>query len=234
MRSWTDGYPKQQLQNHGDLPFAAVTSGFSFLSAAAHIIILLYFDRYTEDLKRGINRFRWFEYALSSSLMIALIAMLFGVYDVMTLVGIMSVNACMNLFGLVQEELTVVRAELAVLSREPLRVDWTPFLCGCFAGVVPWAIILASILGIGPSQLGNVPGFVWALVIIYFAMFNCFAINMFLQLRGLGWWRNKSRGWNDGYIFGEKVYQILSLAAKSLLLWLVIGGTNQPNAYTQA
>ena len=97
----------------------------------------------------------------------------------------------------------------------------------------------------------------------YFIMFNCFAINMFLQLRGawryvgdaswrgratavrssprcrlptragIGWWRNKSTGWNDGYMFGEKMYQILSLVAKSLLLWLVVGGTNQPNSFTQ-
>lgn len=36
--------------------------------------------------------------------MISLIAMLFGVYDIMTLVGIFAVNASMNLFGLLFEE----------------------------------------------------------------------------------------------------------------------------------
>jgi hypothetical protein len=35
-----------------------------------------------------------------------------------------------------------------------------------------------------------------------------------------------------GYYFGEKVYQILSLVAKSLLLWLVYGGSSQPDNYT--
>ena len=198
---WTAGYPVQSLQTRGELPFAAVASGFSFMSCAAHAIILICFTRYAADLRRGINRFRWIEYAFSSSLMIGLIAMLFGVYDVLTLTALMSVNACMNLFGLCQEELTVTRAELAAATKTgPPVVDWTPFACGCFAGVVPWAIILAGILGIAPDQRSRVPGFVWALVVIYFLMFNCFAVNMALQLRGAscaqssGRWEGRGEG----------------------------------------
>ncbi len=45
-----------------------------------------------------------------------LIAQLFGVYDVLLLVAIMSVNACMNLFGLLHEVLNE--------GRDPQRVDW--------------------------------------------------------------------------------------------------------------
>lgn len=41
------------------------------------------------DLQRGVNRFRWYEYAFSSSLMMGLIAMLFGMYDVISLVLVM-------------------------------------------------------------------------------------------------------------------------------------------------
>ena len=84
------------------MPFAAVASGFSFLSAVAHITVLACFSLYSRDLIAGINRFRWVEYALSSSLMIGLISQLFGVYDVLTLVALMATNACMNLFGLLQ------------------------------------------------------------------------------------------------------------------------------------
>ncbi len=67
------------------------------------------------------------------------------------------------------------------------------------------------------------------------ALFATFPINMIMQYCGVSWW-NDAR-WpdvpNGGYLYGEKVYQILSLVAKSLLLWLVVGGVNQPNAYTQ-
>jgi hypothetical protein len=46
-------------------------------------------------------------------------------------------------------------------------------------------------------------------------------LNMALQYARLGPWRD--------YRYGEKVYVILSLASKSLLTWLVFGGTFQPN-----
>jgi hypothetical protein len=85
------------------MPYAAMCSIFSFLSALFHLIVVLSFDSYTHGLRRGINKFRWWEYSISSSVMIALISMLFGVYDIVTLVAIMSVNACMNLFGLLFE-----------------------------------------------------------------------------------------------------------------------------------
>jgi hypothetical protein len=45
-----------------------------------------------------------------------LIAQLFGVYDVLLLVALMSVNATMNLFGLLHEVMNE--------GREPQRVDW--------------------------------------------------------------------------------------------------------------
>ena len=131
-----------------------------------------------------------------------------------------------------QEESNVLRASLAAATGSPFRVDWSPFLFGCAAGVVPWAIILAALLNITPD-LSGIPAFVWALLAVYFAFFNCFPVNMLLQMNGVGWWSNEGVGWNRGYFHGERVYQVLSLVAKSLLLWLVIGGTNQPNAFTQ-
>eukprot|EP01048_Picozoa_sp_COSAG05_P004751 COSAG05_NODE_267_length_12595_cov_7.076905_11_plen_76_part_00 len=54
-----------------------------------------------------------------------------------------------------------------------------------------------------------------------FIFFNTFPINMILQYAKVGSWRD--------YRYGEKVYIILSLASKSLLTWLVFGGTFQPN-----
>jgi Heliorhodopsin len=61
--------------------------------------MLLFWDTYTQGMARGINRFRWWEYALSSSLMVMLIAMLFGVKDCFSLILMASINASMNLFG---------------------------------------------------------------------------------------------------------------------------------------
>ena len=49
------------------------------------------------------------------------------------------------------------------------------------------------------------------------AFFNIFPINMILQYKRIGKWRD--------YLYGERVYVILSLVAKSLLAWQVFAGT---------
>ena len=47
-----------------------------------------------------------------------------------------------------------------------------------------------------------------------------FAVNMVLQYKKIGKWKN--------YIYGEYAYIVLSLVAKSLLAWQVFGGTLRP------
>ena len=220
---WSRGYPMPALQHRADMPFVAVTSGFAFLSALAHIVVLARFEQYVRDLRRGRNVFRWIEYALSSSLMIGLIAQLFGVYDVLLLVAMMSVNACMNLFGLLHEVLNE--------GREPARVDWSPFWFGCFAGAVPWAVVFTYLAG--NAGVTGIPGFVWALLVVYAVFFNTFPLNMYLQYAQWHWWGDAYHGWpGAGYLFGERMYQVQSLVSKSFLLWLVVGGSNQPSSFT--
>lgn len=193
-----------------DLPFGMLVASFLFASAIAHFMVVIYNKRYTEDLKKGINRFRWFEYAISSSIMIILIATLFGIYDIATLILIFAANASMNLFGLVMEELNS--------GADKKKVNWGPFIWGSIAGLAPWIVILTYMLGTGNFDM--VPWFVWAIIGTYFIAFNSFPINMILQYKSVGKWKD--------YIYGERVYIILSLVAKSVLAWLVLFGAMQP------
>lgn len=196
-----------------DLPFGILVALFLFISAGAHALVS-FPDRlnqiYSRDLERGINKFRWFEYALSSSIMIVLIATLFGIYDIASLILIFAVNAAMNLFGLVMEQLNSMR--------NVEDVDWGPFIWGSIAGIAPWIAILLYMFGNG--NFSSVPWFVWAIVGTYFVAFNTFPVNMILQYKKIGKWKN--------YIYGERVYIILSLVAKSILAWLVLFGAMQP------
>jgi hypothetical protein len=196
------------------LPFGILVASFLLISALAHALISVPtpVNRfYVKDLKRGVNQFRWFEYALSSSVMIVLIATLFGVHDIATLVVIFVVNAAMNLFGL---DMELINAG----SQKGDKLNWGPFVWGTLAGLAPWAVIITYMLG-NPS-LDQVPWFVWAIVGTYFVAFNSFPINMILQYLKVG-------KWND-YLYGERGYIILSLAAKSILAWLVFAGAMQP------
>ncbi|MPN55645.1 hypothetical protein SDC9_203329 [bioreactor metagenome] len=72
----------------------------------------------------------------------------------------------------------------------------------------------------GTGNFDMVPWFVWAIVITYFVTFNTFPVNMILQYNRVGKWKD--------YLYGERVYIILSLAAKTALAWLVLFGAMQP------
>ena len=50
-----------------------------------------------------MNPYRWYEYSISASLMIVIIAMLTTIYDFGTLLALFTLTAVMNLMGLVME-----------------------------------------------------------------------------------------------------------------------------------
>lgn len=187
----------------------ATAGVFLLLSAAAHGLVLLKWDMYLRDLGKGINRMRWYEYAISSSVMIMSIAVLFGCYDLGSLLLIFMLNATMNLFGLLMERMNPPGTK---------DFNWEPFLFGCFSGLGPWVVVFIYFLGSNPA---DIPGFVYGILFSYLIFFNTFPVNMTLQY--LQWGK-----WSD-YRYGEKVYIVLSLFSKSLLAWLVFGGTFQPN-----
>lgn len=196
-----------------DLPFGILVALFLLISAVAHALISVPKKLnavYNADLRKGINKFRWFEYALSSSVMIVLISTLFGIYDIASLLLIFVVNAVMNLFGLVMEQLNS--------NRTDGKVSWGPFVWGSIAGLAPWAVIIIYMTGNGNYDM--VPWFVWAIVGTYFVAFNTFPINMILQYKKVGKWKD--------YLYGERTYIVLSLVAKSALAWLVLFGAMQP------
>ncbi|WP_248515815.1 heliorhodopsin HeR [Salinarchaeum laminariae] len=186
-----------------------LVAGFLFVSALAHATIAtLRYDSYVAYLERGMNPYRWYEYAVSASLMIVVVAMLAGIWDGGTLVALFGLVAVMNLSGLLMES----RNEFA---RED--VDWSPYVVGTIAGLVPWIVIAIAIAGSLTASGGNVPDFVLYIYVSIFLFFNCFALTMIFQYRRF--WR-----WED-YLFGEKTYILLSLVAKSLLAWQVYFGT---------
>ncbi|MHB1324868.1 MAG: heliorhodopsin HeR [Thermoleophilia bacterium] len=159
---------------------APLVALFLLLSALAHFTLASWgYKWYVEDLQRQINKARWIEYALSSSIMIVLIAMLVGVYDLSSLILIFSINACMILFGYMME----------LHNQHTERTDWTASLFGCFAGIIPWMVIALYTLGSNSSPDTSVPGFVYGIMVSLFVFFNIFAVNMILQYKKVGPWR---------------------------------------------
>lgn len=183
---------------------------FFFLSALAHLIIATTYNKqYNEGLKQGINKARWIEYALSASTMMVAISLLVGIYDLFSLVMIFTLTAIMNLCGLVME----------VHNQTTKRTNWLSYWIGCLAGAVPW-LAVAFYMWLGAANGSSAPTFVYWIFVSIFVFFSSFAINMVLQYKKVGPWKD--------YLYGERAYIILSLVAKSLLAWQVFGGTLRP------
>jgi hypothetical protein len=187
-------------------PIGLAVAGFLALSGLALLIVATVWSRgYAADLARQRNRARWVEYAVTSSMMIVLIAQLTGLTDAGALAAIFAVNAAMILFGWLQE------------TYERPGGGFLPFIFGSMTGIVPWLIIAFFVVAPGSTSSAEPPGFVYGIIVSLFLFFNVFAVNQYLQYKQVGRWAD--------YLAGERAYITLSLVAKSLLAWQVFAGT---------
>lgn len=181
------------------LPIGPAVALFLLLAAADHLVVAApgvhrWYERLIDENR---NYLRWIEYAVSAAVMMVLVARFAGIADLAALTGVFALTTSMILFGLLMER-----------QQRPGSADWSAFWFGSLAGVVPWvAVAIYLVNGASP------PGFVYAIVAVQFAFFFSFALNMALQYLRIGRWRD--------YRFGEVVYMLLSLGAKSALAWLV-------------
>jgi hypothetical protein len=185
-------------------------AAFVFLSAAAHYWVAspAAFSWYVANLRQNRNYARWIEYSVSASLMMVIIAMLPGITDVAAILGIFFANTAMILFGLLMER-----------YEEPGHPSWLSFNLGALFGIVPWVAV--GIYLWSPATESSPPTFVYGIFFSIFVFFSSFAVNMVLQYRRIGPWRN--------YLFGESMYILLSLTSKSALAWQVFAGTLVPD-----
>ena len=194
-----------------ELRFGPAVAVFLLLSAVAHFFLAtIGYKLYVANLQKGMNPVRFYEYALSSSVMIVLIGMLVGLYDLGAIILIFGINAMMNLFGIMME----------LHNQFTKKTNWTSFIYGSIAGIIPWIVIVLYFAGSLAGEGGEPPAFVYAIIPTLFVFFNIFAVNMVLQYKKVGPWKD--------YLFGERFYIILSLAAKTVLAWIIFAGTLAP------
>ncbi|GAA1347167.1 heliorhodopsin HeR [Arthrobacter roseus] len=192
-----------------DVAIGPVIAVFLALAALDHLLTATVFrSRYEKDLRAGMNRFRWIEYSVSATIMVVLIGFYNGITGITAVVLVVGANVAMILFGWLQE-----------VMNPPGRAHTTmlPFWFGCIAGAAPWVAILVNLIGASGGDANQVPGFVYGIVVSLFVFFMSFAVNQWLQYRGVGKWAN--------YGYGEKVYLVLSLVAKSALAWQIFAGS---------
>ena len=194
-----------------DIPVALVGPIFLLIAAFFHFFIAspFYVRRYEANLKKGINPMRWWEYSISSSIMLTVLLMLGGLIELPSVVFVFTLNFIMNMMGLMMERYNQLTD----------KTRWLPYNIGVLAGIVPW-IVGGLYFWVSTSNIADsIPGYAKAGFLLTFLFFNSFAINMILQYAKVGKWKD--------YLYGERMYIILSLVAKSVLAWIVVLGTMQ-------
>jgi hypothetical protein len=179
-------------------------AAFLALAAADHLLTATWFRGvYERDLGSGINRFRWVEYSISSTLMVILIGFYSGMTGINVVITVAGANIAMIFFGWLQER-----------ANPPRRATTTmlPFWFGTIVGLAPWVSIAVNVIG-----AATVPGFVYGIVVAQAVLFFSFGLNQWLQYRRVGRWAD--------YAYGEKAYLVLSLVAKSVLAWQIFAGS---------
>lgn len=192
-----------------EFPIAYIAPIFLLLSAFAHFIISspFYVRRYEQNIEKGINPLRWWEYSISSSLMLVVLMMLGGLIEVSSVVFIFALNFVMNLMGLMMERHNQLTE----------KTNWLAFNIGVVAGIVPW-IMGGIYFWVSTRNIADaIPAYAQFGFLLTFLFFNSFAINMWLQYKKIGKWKV--------YAYGEKAYIVLSLTSKSALGWIIVLGT---------
>ncbi len=120
------------------LPIGPTIALFMYLTAASHLLVsTVGYHWYRRNIIRHRNPARWYEYSITSSIMILVIALLCGINDLAALIPLMGINATMNLFGDLME----------LHNQTTERTDWTLLSVRYLRRGGPWMAIILYYLG---------------------------------------------------------------------------------------
>lgn len=219
-----DTGPKDATQKIATIPLAFVTCALPLMTSFSHLFVVKNFNQYQENLGNFFNTWRWIEYSVTSTLMFFLIALLFSIYDLSTLLCLCVMNATVMYCGYLMEQHNkdFLKGTNAVVS-----LKWHSFWVGSAIGIVQWALLYSTF---SQGDSSNMPAFVWAAIMTYFFLYFVFALNMGNFYRKVA--NSGQEKFKMYYTQTENNYMWLSLISKSILLWIIIFGVNQPSSYT--
>jgi hypothetical protein len=176
--------------------FFAVTAFFHLRAAVAH-------ELYVAQLLLCRNYFRWFEYAISASIMATTVAYFCTIFDGFQLIALAALTTTTMGYGLVAE--LVARPVNAHTWSTGLGDRLIPHLLGYVPQAAAWVIIfLQFYLNTVDTEM---PRFVYGIVFGQLIVFWSFGLIQLIVLC------NKP----SSYIYGEVAYMVLSAAGKLLL-----------------
>ena len=161
---------------------------------------------YQQRVKQGTNYLRFVEYSASASVMMIAIALISGIWDSYSLIGIGFLTFATMVFGGIAEQLysdvipateranntSNIRTNEApdkgfTASNYPLtynmrRLAWFSHFAGWFTMMSAYGIILRNFVFSNDNSQEKAPGFVYWIVFAIFALYNGFGLIQLVQL----------------------------------------------------
>src|ERR1035437_93093 len=193
-----------------DLNLAYIVVAVLLMSAIAHAAIATKLRSvYEKDLKKNINKIRWFEYAFSASTILVVIGLLCGIYDFSSLLMIFLLGSVTYLIAFSME----------LRNQEKGKTDWLSCVIGGITGILLWIVFAVYLINSLLSG-GSVPTYVYWIYATTLVLFGGMVANNHMIRTKQGRLKN--------YLYGETIYMILSLTMKAALVWQIFAGTLRP------
>lgn len=177
---------------------------FLLVSTVSHFVVAAPTAfAYTIGIKSGYNTSRWLDLAVSSSILLWVIAEITAIAHTSAFLVLVVVNALLLALG--------ARLEKADASGRAL---YPGFLLGALVATLPWLAFLVYVMGPGSTGETRPAVFVFTLVLTVFVTAAAFILNQLLPRFRVGPWRD--------FVFGEGVYIVLNLVAKLALVGQIV------------
>lgn len=186
-----------------ELDFAFCTFAFFAVTAFFHGRAAIAHEMYVADLLLCRNYYRWFEYAVSASIMATTVAYFCTVYDGFQFIALAALTATTMGYGLVAE--LVARPVDAHAWSVGLADRLTPHILGYVPQAAAWVIIFVQFFLNTVDT--DMPRFVYGIVFGQLVVFWSFGLIQLVVLCGKP----------SNYVYGEVAYMALSAAGKLLL-----------------
>lgn len=187
-----------------DLNIAWVLILMLCVSVISHILFATtYKNRYLAELKSGGQITNWVLYGVISSFVILVLALLSGVFDLSSLILIVSVNLFASAFGIISYSQTKGGKEL----------HWFTQLNAIKASLLPWIIILIYIWGTFVYGGNSINAYVYWLYLSVIFMQGCY---MYVLNK-----TNKKQGKFKEIFYSTKILFAILLVMQALVVWQV-------------
>jgi hypothetical protein len=185
----------------------------SFFSAIHHIsvIILIWTNKFYQNwLEKGTGYLRWFEYSITTGIMIVFVGITMGMNNYSSLVFLFGLNASIHLFSLAHEKINSLNRETAY------KMDWSFFVLSILSTLILWVVLVLNLV---EKILLDSSTTIWVYSIFGTSLifYILFPINLFMGTLRLGPWKLAG--------FDENVYVVLSLVSKIIISWQMLGFT---------